>query len=67
MSAKTSHGAWSPVRCTHCDQIIGFYEPMIVLSPSGPYEASFVADPELEAARLPRLHRGCAQDSGLIA
>ncbi|MGA2319166.1 MAG: hypothetical protein ABSG95_00290 [Solirubrobacteraceae bacterium] len=36
------------LRCQHCDDVIGVYEPMIVLTAGGPRSTSRAAEPRIE-------------------
>ena len=49
----------SRVRCRHCDDIIGAYEPMVVVTLHGPRETSLAADPALYGTEQSCFHRVC--------
>ena len=55
-------------RCRHCDDVIGVYEPMILVSPEARCETSVLAEPNLPP-NAECYHRDCyvsrpAPDSG---
>jgi hypothetical protein len=47
------------IRCQHCDDVIGVYEPVIVVVSGEARETSRAADPELETESGQRYHRAC--------
>ncbi len=48
------------VICSHCGDVIGVYEPVVVTGPDGrPLETSELRDHELLAANGSRFHRAC--------
>ena len=51
--------AGRPMRCHGCGDVIGYYEPLVLLESSGPRETSGAAEPEIRAAPGVRFHRGC--------
>jgi len=52
------------VRCQHCGDVIGIYEPLVLLSESGRRETSLAAEPELSGAPSPAYHRACSMHAG---
>lgn len=47
------------IRCQHCDDVIGVYEPLIVVASGEVRETSRAADPELDAEAGEHYHRSC--------
>ncbi len=47
------------LRCLHCADIIGAYEPMVLEAPHGPRHTSLAAEPELYRAEPRCFHRAC--------
>jgi len=47
------------LRCGHCDDVIGAYEPMVVETHHGSHETSLAADPALYETEHPCFHRAC--------
>jgi hypothetical protein len=47
------------LRCRDCEDIIGAYEPMVVVTHHGPQETSLAADPALYETEHPCFHRAC--------
>ena len=47
------------LRCRHCDDVIGAYEPMVVEMPHGPQHTSLAAEPALYDSEAPCFHRDC--------
>jgi hypothetical protein len=47
------------LRCDHCGQVIGVYEPVTVLAGGVARETSVAADPALRTSTGPRYHRIC--------
>lgn len=48
------------VICSYCRDVIGVYEPVVVIGPDGrPLETSELRDHELLAANGSRYHRAC--------
>jgi hypothetical protein len=52
-----------PVRCRQCGDVIGIYEPLVLLTATGRRETSLAAEPELSAAPPPVYHRACTTHS----
>jgi hypothetical protein len=52
------------LRCRHCDDVIGAYEPMVVVTNHGPSETSLAADPALYETEQPCFHRACFAQAG---
>jgi hypothetical protein len=61
MSSST-HTDRAPVRCQTCGDVIGVYEPVVVLEPPGRRETSLAAEPELRDSAPVCHHRACADD-----
>ena len=47
------------IRCHHCDEVIGVYEPVIVVVSGEVRETSRAADPEMYAEPGEHYHRVC--------
>lgn len=47
------------VRCAHCQEVIGVYEPLIVLDAGEPRETSRAAEPMLPLDGAEHYHRTC--------
>jgi hypothetical protein len=47
------------LRCRHCDDVIGTYEPMVIETHRGPQETSLAADPALYETEHPCFHHAC--------
>lgn len=47
------------LRCQHCNDVIGAYEPMVVENHHGVHETSLAADPGLYETEHPCFHRAC--------
>ncbi len=48
-----------PLRCQHCKDVIGVYEPMIVVDHGRPRETSIAADGEARSTNGACYHRCC--------
>lgn len=46
-------------RCASCDEIIGVYEPMVILLPSGSRTTSRAAERDLADVPEARFHQAC--------
>jgi hypothetical protein len=46
-------------RCARCGEVIGVYEPLVVVEGGGPRDSSLAAEPALSGARSELYHRGC--------
>jgi len=47
-------------RCARCGDVIGVYEPVVVVEDGGaPHRSSYAAEPELARAHGKRYHRAC--------
>jgi hypothetical protein len=46
-------------RCRHCQDVIGAYEPMVLVTRSGRSETSLAAEPWLYETDQSCFHRGC--------
>ena len=49
----------SELKCSHCRQMIGVYEPLIMLSDGHPRESSRAAEPDAPGHLGPCYHRNC--------
>ena len=47
------------VKCDHCDDWIGVYEPMVVMVDGEPHEASLAPQPWHRAEQVQRYHGAC--------
>ena len=47
------------LRCRHCQDVIGTYEPMVLETRHGPRETSLAAEPGLDETSDPCFHRAC--------
>ena len=48
------------MRCDHCGEVIGVYEPVVVVADGETLQTSCAADPELVSRELDqRYHRAC--------
>ena len=47
------------ITCDHCGDVIGVYEPMVVMVDASAHETSRAADPQLSLGGLERYHRAC--------
>ncbi|QEC49813.1 hypothetical protein FSW04_21080 [Baekduia soli] len=47
------------MRCDHCGEVIGVYEPAILLTDGGARTTSVAADPSLEHEQGRRFHGSC--------
>jgi hypothetical protein len=47
------------LRCQTCGEVIGFYEPMIVLTDNGAHETSRAAHPSLQSSDGEHYHGSC--------
>ncbi len=45
--------------CAHCGDVIGIYEPLVVIEPDGPRQTSRAAEPELASPLGTHFHRDC--------
>jgi len=52
------------LRCAHCADVIGVYEPFAVRGPDGWRTTSVAAEPGIEAGELTCLHLACFDTSG---
>ena len=52
-------GRSETLRCEHCGDVIGVYEPLIVRSGDDVRETSRAAEPELPLPRAQHYHREC--------
>lgn len=49
---------WTPV-CRHCRDVVGFYEPLILETPTERRETSLAAEPGLADAAATMYHQAC--------
>ena len=52
------------MRCHHCGDVIGIYEPLVLLSESDRRETSLAAEPDLAVGVSPVFHRACSLQVG---
>lgn len=45
--------------CEHCQDVIGVYEPLVLVTDSGCYETSLTAEPDLYETEHLCYHRAC--------
>jgi hypothetical protein len=50
------------LRCAVCEDVIGFYEPVVVLDDSGLRETSLLNEPMLDAEHV-AMHHDCARSA----
>jgi hypothetical protein len=50
------------MRCQTCEDIIGVYEPTVLVEPCGQRKTSLAAEPELRDSAPVCLHHACAND-----
>lgn len=53
-----------PIRCAHCDDVIGVYEPIVVVTGIDVRETSLAAERELTSAPGQRYHATCWVETG---
>lgn len=46
-------------RCAHCGEVIGVYEPLVVIEDSRVRRTSYAAEPHLADRHGPRYHHAC--------
>lgn len=46
-------------RCSRCGDVIGVYEPLVIVEGGGPRESSLAAEPALADASAKLYHQGC--------
>ena len=51
--------ASSRLRCAHCQDILGAYEPLVVRTAEGIAETSFAAEPDLDVSAATLFHVAC--------
>jgi hypothetical protein len=49
----------SDIRCSHCEEPIGVYEPLITLADGHPRETSRAAEPHFVSHGVRCYHRNC--------
>jgi hypothetical protein len=52
------------VRCAHCGEVLGVYEPIVVREGRGVRETSIAAEPELRASPASLYHARCMPQQG---
>jgi hypothetical protein len=52
------------LRCLHCAEVIGAYEPMVLTTPDGPQQTSLASEPGLYGSEAPCFHRACYAEAG---
>ncbi len=55
------------LRCRHCGEVIGVYEPVIEVRGSRAVESSRALDPQLGTRDAEHFHRSCFEQSGPAA
>lgn len=48
-----------PLRCAHCGEVLGVYEPIAVRDGHGVRETSIAAEPELRSSQSSLYHARC--------
>jgi hypothetical protein len=61
---RSTHIGGALVRCQTCGDVIGVYEPIVLVEPPGRRETSLAAEPELRDSAPACHHRACADDLG---
>ena len=51
-----------PPRCRHCQDVIGAYEPVVLVTGSGQYQTSLTARPELHGTEHACYHSACFEE-----
>jgi hypothetical protein len=65
VSPHNHHASMRPrPRCRHCGDVIGVYEPMILVSSEGGRETSLAAEPQLDATGCTCFHAPCFASDG---
>lgn len=54
-------------RCDHCDEVIGVYEPMVIVNSDEVRMTSRAAEPAIVAETGERYHRTCYLERGGIS
>lgn len=67
MSALMSPEATHRLVCAHCGDVIGVYEPMVMVGPQPPVETSMAAEPALAETAGQPYHAACFRRHGAIA
>lgn len=62
--SRSTHIGGTRVRCQTCGDVIGVYEPIVLVEPPGRRETSLAAEPGLRDSALACHHRACADDLG---
>jgi len=52
------------LRCAHCGEVLGVYEPIVVRDGRGARETSIAAEPELGASAADLYHARCRPSGG---
>lgn len=53
------------MRCPVCGDVIGVYEPLVVVAAGSMRTTSLAREPALGSGREVLVHRGCGADAGL--
>jgi hypothetical protein len=49
------------IRCRHCGEVIGVYEPLVAVEGESSRESSLAREPSLASAPTAHYHRNCHQ------
>jgi hypothetical protein len=56
-----------PMTCRHCDDVIGTYEPMVLVTDGCPRTTSVAAEPHISSEPGERFHRACYSEQACEA
>ena len=59
MGSGLGEGRFERVRCVHCGDVIGVYEPLVAYAGGLPRETSRAADPDVALEGADLYHREC--------
>jgi hypothetical protein len=59
MISSMAHHLHSVVRCDGCHDVIGTYEPLVVVASGRAHQTSYASEPELCAQSDAHFHRSC--------
>jgi hypothetical protein len=59
MQDDTESGDRTRLRCWHCQDVIGVYEPIVLETEQGARETSLLAEPSLNVTTRRCFHRAC--------